>query len=127
MHIAVNDIMRDNEDLKQMARTAFTAFLRAYATTSRLVRYIFHPRRLHLGHVARSFGLDEAPSHIAALVEQSLGQENATNRHVYRRLERAKEGEARVRKVAEKQKKSYNEMLVDIAKKKNTKFVAMSE
>ena len=36
--------------------------MRAYATHASLEKHIFHVKGLHLGHVAKSFGLREAPS-----------------------------------------------------------------
>ena len=48
-----------------LARETFVALLRAYATYTRLTKSIFHVKNLHLGHVASSLGLREAPSSIA--------------------------------------------------------------
>ncbi|CAN0049154.1 unnamed protein product, partial [Phaeothamnion confervicola] len=47
---------------KAMARAAFQSFVRAYATRSADSKRIFQVRTLHLGHVARSFGLKDPPS-----------------------------------------------------------------
>lgn len=47
--------------LMEMAKQAFLSFVRAYPTKEKLVRHIFAPRSLHLGHVARSFALKETP------------------------------------------------------------------
>jgi ATP-dependent RNA helicase DDX31/DBP7 len=45
-----------------MARKAFASHLRAYATHPLDEKHIFHIRHLHLGHLAKSFALREAPS-----------------------------------------------------------------
>ncbi|KAI9026860.1 P-loop containing nucleoside triphosphate hydrolase protein [Hyaloraphidium curvatum] len=45
-----------------LARRAFTSHVRAYATHSASEKHIFHLRKLHLGHLAKSFGLRDAPS-----------------------------------------------------------------
>lgn len=48
----------------QFISTAFQSFVRAYATYPSDLKTIFHVRNLHLGHLAKSFGLREAPSNI---------------------------------------------------------------
>jgi len=45
-----------------MARKAFASHLRAYATHPSDEKHIFHIRHLHLGHLAKSFALRDAPS-----------------------------------------------------------------
>lgn len=48
-----------------MARKAFASHLRAYATHPSDEKHIFHIRHLHLGHVAKSFALRDAPGTIS--------------------------------------------------------------
>ena len=48
-----------------MARKAFASHLRAYATHPSDEKHIFHIRHLHLGHLAKSFALREAPTAIS--------------------------------------------------------------
>lgn len=48
-----------------MARKAFASHLRAYATHPSDEKHIFHIRHLHLGHLAKSFALREAPGTIS--------------------------------------------------------------
>ncbi|KAL4402007.1 ATP-dependent RNA helicase Dbp7 [Malassezia pachydermatis] len=45
-----------------LARTAFLAHIRAYATHPASERAIFHVNQLHLGHLAKAFALREAPN-----------------------------------------------------------------
>lgn len=40
---------------------ALQSFLRAYTTYPAHLKQVFHLRRLHLGHSAKSFGLRDAP------------------------------------------------------------------
>jgi len=49
----------------EMARKAFASHLRAYATHPSDEKHIFHIRHLHLGHLAKSFALREAPGSIS--------------------------------------------------------------
>lgn len=46
------------------AKKALQSFIRAYATYPRELKPIFHVRSLHLGHVAKSFGLRDAPKNL---------------------------------------------------------------
>ncbi|KAF9969283.1 ATP-dependent RNA helicase dbp7 [Actinomortierella ambigua] len=47
-----------------VARGAYWAFVKAYATHPSSEKHIFHIKNLHLGHIAKSFALREAPSDI---------------------------------------------------------------
>ncbi len=51
--------------LSDMARAAFLSYMRAYPTKEKAIRPIFSVRALHVGHVAKSFGLKEAPTALA--------------------------------------------------------------
>ncbi|KAM0789132.1 hypothetical protein ACM66B_003185 [Microbotryomycetes sp. NB124-2] len=44
-----------------LARNAFTSHVRAYATHPSIEKHMFNLRQVHLGHLAKSFGLREAP------------------------------------------------------------------
>lgn len=54
------------ETLLDIAKNAFISHLRAYPTREKIVRQIFASKALHLGHVARSFGLKEPPSRLSS-------------------------------------------------------------
>lgn len=56
-----NDVLA-KKSLAEAARAAFVAFVRAYATYPSAVKHIFHVKRLHLGHLSKSFALRETPS-----------------------------------------------------------------
>ena len=47
------------------ARKAFASFVRAYSTHPLEEKAFFHPKSLHLGHLAKAFALREAPSTLA--------------------------------------------------------------
>jgi ATP-dependent RNA helicase DDX31/DBP7 len=50
------------DDLKTMAAKAYQSFIRSYATHTKVTKEIFHVKNLHLGHIAKSFGLKDPPS-----------------------------------------------------------------
>ncbi|KAJ3340139.1 ATP-dependent RNA helicase dbp7 [Gonapodya sp. JEL0774] len=52
----------ERSEMQSIARAAYTAHLRAYSTHPAVQRSIFHLRKLHLGHVAKSFGLRDTPT-----------------------------------------------------------------
>ena len=54
--------IESSEEAGLLARNGFRSRIRAYATYPTAVKQIFHVRRLHLGHMAKSFGLREQPS-----------------------------------------------------------------
>lgn len=58
-----NYILSDESHV-MLARKAFWSTCRAYATHPAAEKHIFHVKRLHLGHLAKSFALREAPSNI---------------------------------------------------------------
>ena len=60
--IGIDGYVRQNAE---MARKAFASHLRAYATHPSDEKHIFHIRHLHLGHLAKSFALREAPGSIS--------------------------------------------------------------
>ncbi|KAJ1440154.1 P-loop containing nucleoside triphosphate hydrolase protein [Ochromonadaceae sp. CCMP2298] len=60
----VERVIHDNKWLLLAGRQAFRSFVRAYATHSVDTRGIFSVQLLHLGHVAKSFGLRESPKNL---------------------------------------------------------------
>lgn len=58
----IETVVLGNKYLLQASRQAFRSFIRAYATHSADTKGIFKVQSLHLGHVAKCFGLRESPS-----------------------------------------------------------------
>jgi ATP-dependent RNA helicase DDX31/DBP7 len=54
-----------------MSRKAFASFVRAYSTHPLEEKVFFHPKSLHLGHLAKAFALREAPSVMAGMTKAS--------------------------------------------------------
>ncbi|KAK6589721.1 Dbp7p [Cryptosporidium xiaoi] len=53
-----------NNDLLNKARRAYIAYIRSYLSYDKEFSKIFSIKKLHLGHVASSFGINEQPSKI---------------------------------------------------------------
>ena len=58
--------VRDRFFMSERAAAAYQSYLRSYAALPKAVRQCVHVGQLHLGHVAKSFGLLEPPSKYAA-------------------------------------------------------------
>ncbi|XP_060595886.1 probable ATP-dependent RNA helicase DDX31 [Ruditapes philippinarum] len=56
--------VKNGTDMASLAKRAYQSTIRAYATYPHQLKSIFQIRNLHLGHVAKTFGLREAPSDI---------------------------------------------------------------
>lgn len=50
--------------MKKLAQNAFCSWVRAYTAHRGELKRIFMVKRLHLGHVAKSFALKEQPSFV---------------------------------------------------------------
>ncbi|KAM6237371.1 ATP-dependent DNA helicase DDX31 isoform 3-T3 [Spheniscus humboldti] len=59
--------VHSSEGTVRWAKKALQSFLSAYTTYPRNLKHIFHIKSLHLGHVAKSFGLRDAPQNLTAL------------------------------------------------------------
>ncbi|XP_062063292.1 probable ATP-dependent RNA helicase DDX31 isoform X2 [Lepus europaeus] len=83
------DYVHSSERTVSWAKKALQSFIRAYATYPRELKHIFHVRSLHLGHVAKSFGLRDAPKNLsvsagkkrrAGVKRPALGKETQSKR-----------------------------------------------
>ncbi|XP_056361094.1 probable ATP-dependent RNA helicase DDX31 isoform X2 [Oenanthe melanoleuca] len=59
--------VHSSEETVRWAKKALQSFLCAYTTYPKELKHIFHIKSLHLGHVAKSFGLRDAPQNLTAL------------------------------------------------------------
>jgi ATP-dependent RNA helicase DDX31/DBP7 len=69
----VENTIAQNGVLGDAGKQAFCSFIRAYATHSSDAKGIFKVQTLHLGHVAKSFGLRESPS-VLRVKEDTIGK-----------------------------------------------------
>jgi len=77
----IEEMLTIEKDYHKMAVTAYFAFIQSYSTYPGTMKEIFHPKKLHLGHVAKSFGLRDAPgklkSEIPSSQQKSTKEKNA--------------------------------------------------
>ncbi|CAI2173454.1 7678_t:CDS:2 [Funneliformis geosporum] len=74
-----------NSECTTLAQKAYSSHIRAYATHTTSEKWIFHVKKLHLGHVAKSFGLREAPSNIKNEVVSSPSNKFDNRKNVYKK------------------------------------------
>lgn len=60
----VEELIANDKELRRMAVQAFSMYIRGYSMKSSDVRHVFNLKSLHLGHIAKGFGLSEAPSKV---------------------------------------------------------------
>ncbi len=65
MQFYIEEYVEKTNELQTLSRKAYLSFLRSYSCYSHEWKKIFHIKNLHIGHVAKSFGLREAPNQIA--------------------------------------------------------------
>ncbi|GHP04388.1 hypothetical protein PPROV_000314200 [Pycnococcus provasolii] len=83
-----------NVELHDQAMSGFRSFVRAYAAHPAAVKYMLHVQRLHLGHVAQSFGLKEAPT----LIGKGGSKKEAKRKAVERKSKEYETGVKRVKR-----------------------------
>lgn len=65
MQFYIEEYVEKSTEIQALSRKAYTSFLRSYSCYSHEWKHIFHLKNLHIGHVAKSFGIREAPNQIA--------------------------------------------------------------
>ena len=65
MQFYIEEYVEKMAEMQTLARKAYISFLRSYTCYTKEWKVIFNIKNLHIGHVAKSFGLREAPKEIA--------------------------------------------------------------
>lgn len=97
-----------------LARSAFLSHLRAYSTHPSEEKHLFHPRLLHLGHLAKAFALREAPSKLGGIATK--------NNHNQKSIKSVRQSETTNLSASEKNKRKSTESSTDGKKTKKAKF-----
>lgn len=64
LQMCFENYILQNKSFGELAKKAFQSFVRAYSTYPSSLKHIFHIKKIHLGHLAKSFALREAPTSI---------------------------------------------------------------
>lgn len=117
--------VQNDGTLKQLAVTGFQSYCRAYATHAREVRYFFHVRNLHLGHVARAFVLGDKPAELSQMMAEikaakaANDAEDETNKKT-RRQDSRKKGDI-AQAIAEGERQPYNDQSTSLSRRRREK------
>jgi len=76
----VEELVSGDPDLKRLATRAYTSYVKGYTVKSAEMRAIFSLKMLHLGHVAKAFGLTEAPSAFLSAFKADLRAKRKASR-----------------------------------------------
>ncbi|TNJ26913.1 ATP-dependent RNA helicase [Giardia muris] len=82
----VEELISTDPALKRQAARAFSSYIRGYTVRSQELRHIFSIHNLHLGHLAKSFGLNDPPSRF--LAEYKPSKDELRAQRLTRRLPR---------------------------------------
>ena len=73
--------VKDRAFMAERAAAAYQSYLRGYAALPKAVRRFVHVGQLHLGHLAKSFGLLEPPSRLSAQQSKKALNARASGRN----------------------------------------------
>lgn len=63
----VERYVEDNKAAFSLARAAYVSSVRAYSTHTTATKHIFRLSNLHVGHLAKAYGLRDKPSELVTL------------------------------------------------------------
>lgn len=89
----------DDQKMLQKSKKAYQSFIRAYSTYPADLKHIFHIKSMHIGHVAKSFGLREAPSKIAKFHQSNLALKQERKAEKRKQIEDRTDQDTKGRKV----------------------------
>ncbi|CAL6019275.1 ATP-dependent_RNA helicase [Hexamita inflata] len=74
----VEEQVKEDQDLKEMAINAYQGYISGYRAKDQVVKSCFDFSLLHLGHVAKSYGLNDAPSKLNSMTKRGRQQADVT-------------------------------------------------
>ena len=78
------EIILKSNDVIKIAVSAYHSYIKSYATYPAPLKHIFHLKYIHLGHVAKSFGLRNAPKKIPKVnLSRKRSQKHSGNEKNY--------------------------------------------
>uniref|UniRef100_A0A0K8RW01 ATP-dependent RNA helicase n=1 Tax=Crotalus horridus TaxID=35024 RepID=A0A0K8RW01_CROHD len=87
MQTEFEDFVHSSAKTLRWGKKALQSFIRSYATYPATLKPIFHIRALHLGHVAKSFGLRDAPGNLGAAAGASRPGKQKKRRDLLRKTQ----------------------------------------
>lgn len=90
-HLDIERWLLEDSAALEKASNAFVSHVRAYATHINLERMYFNVKTLHLGHLAKSFGLRETPKKLGVKSSENEGKKKEDPRKKLLRMARLAE------------------------------------
>lgn len=122
---AFETVVNENEELKREAVAGYQSYCRAYATHAKEVKYFFHVRNLHLGHVARAFVLSDKPvvfsETMAEINKEKAAMEAFERQHAGREKSMGSRKADIARARAEGDRQPFNNQLSALARRRREK------
>ncbi|CAA2971868.1 DEAD-box ATP-dependent RNA helicase 17 isoform X1 [Olea europaea subsp. europaea] len=78
---ALESLISTESTLKNLAKNAFRSWVRAYTAHRGELKQIFMVKKLHLGHVAKSFALKEQPSVVNKSFQKQIKKRRRDEKH----------------------------------------------
>lgn len=82
------NVISSDKTMHETASQAYVSYVRSYASYPKEVRHIFGFKLLHLGHIAKSFGLRDPPSQITGIGKGRWVKKEAQKKNDLRREQR---------------------------------------
>ncbi|KAJ6243651.1 atp-dependent RNA helicase ddx31-related [Anaeramoeba flamelloides] len=82
LHKEMEKIIEENELVHDLARRGFNAYIRSYLTHPHKIRKIFDIKKVHLGHLAKSFALKETPTQIGKYTSNQYRKKKPQNKGI---------------------------------------------
>ncbi|PXF48192.1 putative ATP-dependent RNA helicase DDX31 [Gracilariopsis chorda] len=117
----LESVVHGDERMKQLAIAGFQAYCRAYATHARDVRYFFHVRNLHLGHVARAFTLSDKPIEFSEIMKEVRKGKSKGETDVHERSHLASNKGDVARAIASGERQPFNDQTTALARRRREK------
>lgn len=114
-------VVQGDKSMKQLAIAGFQAYCRAYATHAREVRYFFHVRNLHLGHVARAFTLSSKPVEFSEIMKEIKKGKSKGESDVHDRSHISSSKGDIARAIASGERQPFNDQTTALARRRREK------
>ena len=118
------EIILKSNDVIKIAVSAYHAYIKSYTTYPAPFKHIFHLKYLHLGHVAKSFGLRDAPKKIQKVnLSKKHSQRHSGNEKNYLKKRKHLNDENEIYSGPRTKKYKANKLVKQISKnKKKARF-----
>lgn len=118
---AFEGLARGDNELMALAVAGFQAYCRAYSTHAKEVRYFFHVRNLHLGHVARAFLLGDKPAELNKMILEMRQAKSVDEKDNAGKQHQTKRKADIARAIAEGEHQPFNDQSTSLARRRREK------